>query len=53
MKLKLEIRVLSPSGEPIELTLEEAKELYVTLGEIFGEKKESLGFSHPTTPGVR
>lgn len=38
MKLKLEIRVMSPAGDPIELTLEEAKELYLTLGEIFGEK---------------
>ena len=38
MKLKLEIRVLSPTGEPIELTLEEAKELYLSLKELFGEK---------------
>lgn len=38
MKLKMEIRVLSPSGDPIELTLEEAKELYLTLKDLFGEK---------------
>lgn len=39
MKLKLEIRVLSPSGEPIELSLEEAKELWITLSDLFGDKK--------------
>lgn len=39
MKLKLEIRVLSPTGDPIELTLEEAKELYLSLAELFEEKK--------------
>ena len=38
MKLKLEIHVLSPDGTPIELTLEEAKELYMTLEELFGKK---------------
>lgn len=38
MKLKLEIRVLSPNGEPIELTLEEAKELFNELKELFGDK---------------
>ena len=46
MKLKLEIRVLSPSGEPIELSLEEAKELYITLHDLFGDKRESLAPSH-------
>lgn len=39
MKLKLEIHVLSPDGTPIELSLEEAKELYTTLHELFGDKK--------------
>lgn len=38
MKLKLELRVLSPEGEPIELTLEEAKELYIALKELFQDK---------------
>lgn len=37
-KLKLEIHVLSADGTPIELTLEEAKELYITLGDLFGKK---------------
>lgn len=38
MKLKLEIHVLSPDGTPIELSLEEAKELYMTLKDLFEPK---------------
>lgn len=36
--MKLEIRVIPPTGDPIELTFEEAKALYKTLKEIFEGK---------------
>ena len=36
--MKIEIHVLSPDGTPIELTLAEAKELYITLKELFEPK---------------
>lgn len=36
--MKIEIRVISPTGDPIELTLEEAKEVYNTLKQLFEGK---------------
>lgn len=35
-KMRIEIRVFSPQGEPIELTFDEAKMLYLELHKIFG-----------------
>jgi len=36
--MKIEIHVMSPDGSPIELTLAEAKELYITLKDLFEPK---------------
>ena len=41
MKMKLEIHVKPETGDPIELTLEEAETLYKELGQIFGKKDET------------
>lgn len=36
-KMRIEIRVFSPQGEPIELTFDEAKMLWEELSKIFGK----------------
>jgi hypothetical protein len=37
--MKLEIRVIPPTGDPIELSFEEARALYETLKSVFEGKK--------------
>lgn len=36
--MKLEIKVLLPTGEDVFFTLDEAKQLYITLKDLFGDK---------------
>jgi len=38
MGMRIEIKVYSPQGEPIEMTFEEAKMLWEELNKIFGDK---------------
>lgn len=40
MRMTLEIHVRPENGDPIELTLDEARALYKELGELFGKEED-------------